>query len=346
MLEPSKVIYFITVLKGAVFKLSKTPTLWFLFGDAASYATRASPTYGQYRHSKSVSKSRSPSPFEGGIKFITSFGDEEDSDPAGKSTNSRSPTKNRDKDSSNRRPFTSTSSGARDRGGRSSNSGREATKVRDRRHSRSRSTDRRARSPSPSRIRKDKRPGTYYRKERSRSRSRRRSRSPRHRRSRSRSRSRRRSRHSRSRSRSHSPRNNRRHRDRSLSRYLSDIRFKFSDLEFSHNARYFNVLEGTIVEDLHHPHQARLLQVHHLASQSVPLRLSAHFLWNRLGKRATSVHLHYLRLYLHLLSDDIMADKKATLILLSRTKMPCHHRSLLRLILQHPSILLLSFNQI
>nr|CAH0102047.1 unnamed protein product [Daphnia galeata] len=39
-----------------------------------SYATRASPTYdGKLLRSKSVSKSRSPSPFEGGIKFITSF---------------------------------------------------------------------------------------------------------------------------------------------------------------------------------------------------------------------------------------------------------------------------------
>ncbi|XP_046652107.1 CLK4-associating serine/arginine rich protein-like isoform X1 [Daphnia pulicaria] len=185
-----------------------------------SYATRASPTYdGQLRRSKSVSKSRSPSPFEGGIKFITSFGDE-DSDPGGKTISSRSPNKTRDKDLPNKRPFASTTFLARDRGGRPLNSGRDTTKVNDKRHSRS--GDHRARSPSPSisRSRKDKKSGSYYKNERSRSRSRRRSRS-RHRSSRSRSRSRRRSRHSRSRSRSYSPRSSRRQRNRSPPRERS-----------------------------------------------------------------------------------------------------------------------------
>ncbi|KZS13086.1 Uncharacterized protein APZ42_021810 [Daphnia magna] len=189
-----------------------------------SYATRASPTYdGQFRRSKSVSKSRSPSPFEGGIKFITSFGDE-DSDPGGKTINSRSGNKTRDKDlSSSRRSLGSTATSARDRGGRPSSSGRDEWKVQERRRSRSRSVGRRARSPvsHSSRTKKEKKTEYSYKNERSGSRSHRRSRSPRHRRTRSRSRSRRRSRYSRSRSRSYSPRSSRRQRKRSFSRERS-----------------------------------------------------------------------------------------------------------------------------
>ena len=185
-----------------------------MFFYDTSYATRASPTYdGKLLRSKSVSKSRSPSPFEGGIKFITSFGDE-DSDP-GKKLSSRSPNKTRDKDLSNKRLFVSTTFLAQDRGGRSFNSGSNTTKVHEKRHSRSENS--RATSSSLiSRSIKDQKPGSsYFKKGRSRSGKR-----SRHRRSRSRSWSRRRSRHSRSRSRSYSPITTRRQRNRSLSRYI------------------------------------------------------------------------------------------------------------------------------
>ena len=169
-----------------------------MFFYDTSYATRASPTYdGKLLRSKSVSKSRSPSPFEGGIKFITSFGDE-DSDP-GKKLSSRSPNKTR----------------VMIGGGRSFNSGSNTTKVHEKRHSRSENS--RATSSSLiSRSIKDQKPGSsYFKKGRSRSGKR-----SRHRRSRSRSWSRRRSRHSRSRSRSYSPITTRRQRNRSLSRYI------------------------------------------------------------------------------------------------------------------------------